>query len=73
MDKETVFAVGYQKSWEASALELPEHRYLVAASIGLFEGTTLAFEYYYDKDYSISDGGTDNNGHGFTTRLGYEF
>ena len=73
MDKETVFAVGYQKSWEASALELPEHRYLVAASIGLFEGTTLAFEYYYDKDYSISDGGTDNNGNGFTTRLGYEF
>jgi hypothetical protein len=73
MDKETVFAVGYQKSWEASALELPEHRYLVAASIGLFEDTTLAFEYYYDKDYSISDGGTDNNGHGFTTRLGYEF
>lgn len=73
MGKETVFAVGYQKSWEASALELPEHRYLVAASIGLFEGTTLAFEYYYDKDYSISDGGTDNNGHGFTTRLGYEF
>ena len=70
MDKETVFAVGYQKSWEASALELPEHRYLVAASIGLFEGTTLAFEYYYDKDYSISDGGTDNNGNGFTTRLG---
>lgn len=73
MGKETVFAVGYQKSWEASALELPEHRYLVAASIGLFEGTTLAFEYYYDKDYSISDGGTDNNGNGFTTRLGYEF
>jgi regulator of replication initiation timing len=73
MDKETVFAVGYQKSWEAVALELPEHRYIAAASIGLFDGTTLAFEYFHDKDYGVSDGGTGNNGYGFTTRLAYEF
>lgn len=73
LDRETVFAVGYQKTWEASALELPEHRYLVAASIALHEGTTLACEYYYDTDYSLGEGGTDNSGHGFTTRLGYEF
>lgn len=72
-DIETVFALGYQRSWEALALELPEHRYLGTISFTIFEGTTLSFEYYYDQDYSVSDGGTDENGHGFTTRLAYEF
>lgn len=73
MDKETVFAVGYQKSWEAVTLELPEQRYIASASIGIFDGTVLAFEFYHDEDYSLADGGTDNSGHGFTTRLAYEF
>lgn len=73
LDKETVFAVGYQKSWEAVALELPEHRYIASAAIVIFDGTTLAFEYYHDEDYSLSDGGTGNSGNGFTTRLAYEF
>ncbi|WP_028318089.1 LbtU family siderophore porin [Desulfobulbus elongatus] len=73
LDKETVFAIGYQRSWEAVALELPEHRYIAATSFGIFDGTTLTFEYFHDEDYSIADGGTDNSGHGFTTRLTYEF
>lgn len=73
LDKETVFAIGYQKSWEAVALELPEDRYIASASAVIFDGTTLAFEYFHDEDYSLNDGGTDNSGHGFTTRLAYEF
>lgn len=72
-DKKTVFAVGYQRSWEAVALELPEQRYIGAASFGIFDGTTLTFEYFHDKDYDLADGGTGNNGYGFTTRLSYEF
>lgn len=71
-DLETVFAIGYQQSWDAAGF-LPEHRYIGAVSFGIFEGTTLSFEYYYDKDYDTGDNGTDNNGHGFTTRLAYEF
>lgn len=73
LDKETVLAVGYQKTWEAVALELPEQRYIASAAVGLFEGTTLAFEYFFDEDYATEDGGTGNDGHGFTTRLAYEF
>lgn len=73
LEKETVFAVGYQRSWEAVALELPEHRYIASTAVGIFDGTTLAFEYYFDKDYSVEDGGTGNDGYGFTTRLAYEF
>ena len=37
LDKETVFALGYQKSWEAVALELPENRYIAATSMNVFE------------------------------------
>lgn len=73
-DIETVFALGYQRSWEAVALDdMPEHRYIGTISFVIFDGTTLSFEYYYDQDYSVSDGGTNENGHGFTTRLAYEF
>lgn len=71
--KETVFAAGYQRSYEALALELPEQRFITAASIVIFNGTTLTLEYYLDKDYSLDDGGTGEDGYGFTTRLAYEF
>lgn len=71
--KETVFALGYQKTWESVRLELPEYRYSVSGAMGFFAGTTVILEYYYDEDYSAEDGGTDGDGDGFTTRLAYEF
>ncbi len=73
LDKETVFAIGYQKSWEAVALELPEQRYIASGALRIFAGTTVTLEYYVDQDYSVSDGGTDDAGYGFTARLAYEF
>lgn len=73
LDKETVFALGYQKTWEALALELPEHRYMAATSMHIFDGTTVSLEYYIDEDYAVAEGGTDEDGYGFTTRLTYEF
>lgn len=73
LGKETVFALGYQKSWEAVALELPENRYITSAAMNIFEGATVTLEYYFDKDYSVGDGGTGENGYGFTTRLAYAF
>jgi hypothetical protein len=72
-DKATVWAVGYQQTWEAVALELPEQRYSASAAMGIFEGTTIILEYYLDEDYAVSVGGTDEDGFGFTTRLAYEF
>jgi len=73
LNKETVLAIGYQKSWEAVALELPEQRYITSAAMNIFTGTTVTLEYFFDKDYAVSDGGTDNDGYGFTTRLAYTF
>ena len=73
MDKQTILALGYQRSWEALALELPEQRCLASLSVVLFDGTTVSFEYYRDRDYSVEDGGTGEDGYGFSTKLAYEF
>lgn len=71
--KETVFALGVQKTWEALALELPEYRYSASAAMAFYKGLSLHLEYYLDEDYASADGGTGSDGHGFTTRLAYEF
>jgi hypothetical protein len=73
MDKETVFAIGYQKTWEAYALDLPEHRYITSTSMNVFAGTTVSLEYYVDTFYSEDPDALKENGYGFTTRLAYEF
>ncbi len=67
------FAVGMQGSSESVELGLPETRFIAAASIEIFPATALSFEYFYDNDYSVSDGGIDENANTFTTQLAYEF
>jgi hypothetical protein len=71
--KETVFALAYQSTDEAVALELPEDRYMAAIGIGIFENTTLAFEYLHDEDYSEKDGGTGEDANQLTMQLAVEF
>ena len=44
-----------------------------AVRADLFEGTTLAFEYFYDNDYSEGKGGNGNSADTFTVQLTYEF
>lgn len=72
-EHETVFAIAFQKTWEAVALELPEFRYSAAVAVGLIDGLTLTLEGFIDQDYDEADGGTGDDGYGFTTRLSYEF
>ena len=67
------FAIAYQGTSESVELDLPEARYLAAASMILFQGTALTIEYSYDKDYGIAEGGTDEGANVFTTQLAYEF
>ncbi len=71
--KETVFAVGYQGTGESVELGLPESRLAGAASFVIFNGTTISFEYLYDEDYDVSEGGTGETASTFTTQLAYEF
>lgn len=71
--RESVAAVAYQVSNEALALELPEARWLVGWSIGIFDGTALSFEYSHDSDYSTGKGGTGEDASAFVAQLAVEF
>lgn len=73
IDRETVFAIGYQGSDEAVSLGLPEERFLAAIGMVLFDGTSLTLEYYRDQDYSAAEDGTGEEGYGLTAQLAYEF
>ena len=69
----STFAVGMQGTSESVEFGLPETRFIVAASIEIFPATTLSCEYFYDNDYSVNDGGTDESANTLTTQLAYEF
>jgi len=71
--KETTFAVGYQKTDEALALELPEERILATIGVEIWKYTSLALEYLHDEDYSVADGGTGNDANGATVQLAVVF
>ncbi|MGM0425354.1 MAG: LbtU family siderophore porin [Thermodesulfobacteriota bacterium] len=72
--RETTLAAAYQGTDQALGLDLPEHRYLAVASMGLFDNlATLSLEYAYDEDYSESKGGTGDEAHTVTTQLAVEF
>jgi hypothetical protein len=71
--KETTFAVGYQKTDEARALELPEERILATIGVEIWKYTSLALEYLHDEDYSPADGGTGNDANAATLQLAVVF
>ena len=71
--RETTFAVAYQGTDEALALELPEERYLAAVSLGIFDNTSLALEWAHDEDYNTGDGGTGKDADSATMQLAVEF
>lgn len=71
--KPATLAVAHQQSGEALDLGLPESRNLLALSVELTEGTTLALEYATAEDYAVADGGTGKDASGFTAQLGLEF
>lgn len=72
-EREVTLALGYQRTGEAVALGLPEHRYLGSIGIGIFAQTTLALEYRHDQDYDLAQGGTDENAHQVVAQLAVEF
>lgn len=55
-DLPSTVAVGYNKSWEALAIDLPEDAYLASYSVSIWSHTLLSFEVAYNNGYS--DGST---------------
>ncbi|NKN32123.1 LbtU family siderophore porin [Marichromatium bheemlicum] len=73
MGKEVVAAAAYQGSTEALALELPEERWLVGVSVGIFDNTALSLEWSYDTDYDRAEGGTGESANTILAQLAVEF
>jgi len=73
LNRETVFAIGWQETDEAVAIGLPESRYIGSAGMEIIPHTVLTLEYFYDNDYDVEDGGTGDNANVFTAQLSYEF
>ncbi|MBF0340650.1 MAG: LbtU family siderophore porin [Magnetococcales bacterium] len=77
LGKETTTSIAWQGSDEALALGLPENRFMLGASMGVYEKTTLAFEWMHDKDYGTSDtgtaAGTNRTANTGTAKLAVEF
>jgi hypothetical protein len=66
-------AVAWQGTRDALALELPKTRYLAVLSVGIFENTTLTFEYAHDEDYDSSKGGSGEDSDTYTAQLAVKF
>ena len=73
LGKETTFALGYQGTDEAVALDLPKHRYLATIGMQILKNTTLALEYLHDEDYPQRDGGTGGEADQVTVQVAVEF
>ncbi|WP_353570973.1 LbtU family siderophore porin [Candidatus Albibeggiatoa sp. nov. BB20] len=71
--KDVTFAVGYQTSEEALGLASSESRILVGVGVGIFDNTSLKFEWKRDTDYDVADGGTGEDADTFTVQLAVEF
>lgn len=70
---EITYALGYQGTEEAVALELPESKILAGISFNPSEGTSLGAEYAVDEDYTVEDGGTGESAYTFAVLLAVEF
>lgn len=76
--REATVALAYQATDEAIDLGLPETRAIFAISTEIYEGTSLAFEYFRDNDYAVTDAGTagpgsDESSDTITIQLAAEF
>jgi hypothetical protein len=53
--KPSVITAGYDKSWEALALGVPQQRYLAAVMTSIWKDTIQEIEYRHDINYGTSD------------------
>lgn len=60
--RDATFAIAYQETDQAVALDLPEKRIAAAVSVDVMANTAVSFEWAHDDDYSASDGGSGANG-----------
>lgn len=67
------FALSYQTTEEALAVELPEKRIVTAFILDLNEDTTVKIEYINDRDYATDVGGTGEKASNLGVQLAVTF
>ncbi|MDM8566964.1 LbtU family siderophore porin [Candidatus Halobeggiatoa sp. HSG11] len=70
---DTTFAIGYQTTEEALALQLPEERVIGVLSAGIYTNTSLSLEYALNEDYSKDEGGTGEDSSSVILQLAVQF
>ncbi len=55
--KPNTFAIGYGRTWQALALNLPKHDLFAMYNVSLIKNTILSFEYRHDINYNWGDEG----------------
>jgi hypothetical protein len=72
MEKDSIFALGYQATDELAGI-LPETRIMGVLGTDLTENVSVALEYFWDEDYNIDDGGTDETAQQVTAQVAISF
>ena len=54
MNKPATFALAYDKSWQAAALNMPKQSYLASIGVSWFKNTVAQLEYRHDINYSAN-------------------
>jgi hypothetical protein len=65
--------VGYQTSREAAGLNIPRSRWLAGYNIDMWKNTNFGIEYDNDRDYRVSQGGTNETTSLFSLRASVKF
>ena len=71
--REIGLSAAWQGTGEALALGFPKDRVLIGASMGIYENTGLALEWYRSEDYKTVDGGTGRDDHSTTLQMAVAF
>ncbi len=71
-DMDSVFAIGYQSTDEMAGV-LPETRILGSVGTNFTENLSGALEISFDEDYSLADGGTDEDAQTITAQVALSF
>lgn len=67
MDKLTSVAVGYGRTWEALAINLPKHSAFAKFGVALWRSTIESIEYRHDWNYGRGDTASGGNDAAFST------
>ena len=71
--KTSIVSLGYQGTDESVLIGLPKQRLLTTYRMYKVSNINLSFEYAYERDYAVNEGGTGRNASSFTAQASIVF